>query len=160
MTIAGAATDMFVSLSHSGGLVACAATTLGPIGIDLEVAKPGRNLAGIAEAAFGPAERREWAERGPAGFYRIWTLREAMAKTTGAGLSQAANRCDQVADGPEQGHWSQGDWHFLHKHVPPDRYLSLAVKPAARMKAAIDWIALPLGIANPTPSRGADKFNI
>src|SRR5262249_36616063 len=71
-----------VSLSHSGGWVACAISDAGPVGIDIEVHRPHRNLHGIAAAAFGPGEQTQVATDGAAGFYRIWTLKEAMAKAS------------------------------------------------------------------------------
>jgi hypothetical protein len=59
----------------------------------------------IAAAAFGPAEARRVAADGAPGFYRIWTLKEAMAKASGAGIAEVADRTDRVPDGPPQGIW-------------------------------------------------------
>src|SRR5262245_39289846 len=64
-----------VSLSHSGGWVACAISDAGPLGIDIEVHRSDRNFCGIAAAAFGPGEQSQVANEGAAGFYRIWTLK-------------------------------------------------------------------------------------
>jgi phosphopantetheinyl transferase len=109
----------FISLSHSGGWVGCAASDIGPVGIDLERPRRDRNLTGIAEAAFGPKERERARDTGSAGFYRIWTLREAIAKATGEGLALATDCRDRVDQGPEDGTWQMQidarSWSLSHR---------------------------------------------
>lgn len=118
-----------ISLSHSGGWVAVAASDAGAIGIDIEVHRPRRNLNGIAAAAFGPDEQWLVASDGAEGFYRIWTLKEAMAKASGEGIAMVADRRDRVANGPKQGVWrvSIGAAPWLLAHARPVSGLSLAV---------------------------------
>jgi phosphopantetheinyl transferase len=82
-----------VSLSHTPGLIAVAVALRGSIGVDVERHRP-RDFAALADHAFGPAERREVADGGSQAFYRIWTLREAIAKATGDGLALVLNRAD------------------------------------------------------------------
>lgn len=110
-----------VSLSHSRGWVACAASMGGPVGIDIEVRRAGRAIVDIARFAFGPREIDRVAQEGEAGFYRIWTLREALAKATGAGLALAADRCDRFDAGPETGDWTNeidgAPWQFHHQAI-------------------------------------------
>ena len=127
---------IFVSLSHSQASLACAATHVGPIGIDLEVPRPQRDLAGIAAFAFGPKEQIR-AAAGPAAFYRIWTLREAIAKATGVGLAQAADRQDRVDGGPETGAWRWQDWHLTHRMPEPGTHLAIAL--LGPQADAVDW---------------------
>lgn|GEM_PF-3535638 len=114
-----------VSLSHSGAMVAAA---LGPVGaslgVDLEAHKQ-RDVQALAAHAFGPAERQRVAAGGAAVFFRLWTLREAMGKATGQGLSLAADGQDHLGeDGPHEGWWRQPGW-FLG-HVTPCPGYSLA----------------------------------
>src|SRR5262245_31723267 len=85
-----------IAISHSGGWVAGAVARCGQIGIDIEVHRPGRNITGIAGLAFGDAERQDVEREGEAAFYRIWTLREALAKAQGRGLAEAADGIDRV----------------------------------------------------------------
>lgn len=81
--------DIHVSISHHAGRTAVAATTLGPIGIDIETVRrvPARALA---ERWFDPAEARyvaglpEHAQSDA--FLRLWTLKEAVGKALGVGL--------------------------------------------------------------------------
>ena len=86
----------FISLAHTPGLVAVAVAQSGAIGIDVERHLP-RRFTALADAAFGPLERLEVAAGGLHEFYRIWTLREALAKATGDGLALVLNRIDVCA---------------------------------------------------------------
>ena len=136
----GEPAGLFVSLSHTGMRLACAATALGPIGIDIEEAKPNRDLRGIAAFAFGPAERQRHGDEGAAGFYRIWTLREAISKANGAGLSLVADRSDRAAAGPAEGDWRDGDWIFSHQRISANSYLSIALLPTMPVSGNVTWL--------------------
>jgi 4'-phosphopantetheinyl transferase len=92
-----------IAISHSGGWVACAVASSGQIGIDIEVYRPGRDIMGIAGLAFGDGERQDVEREGAAAFYRIWTLREALAKARGRGLVEAADGIDRVEGSPAEG---------------------------------------------------------
>jgi phosphopantetheinyl transferase len=129
--------EIFISLSHSRTSLACAATFAGPVGIDLEIVRRGRNLGDIAALAFGPAEQVRAARDGPDGFYRIWTLREAIAKAEGIGLAHAADRQDRVASGPDTGDWRWHHWHLAHRLLDHGKYLALATR--APEIEAVDW---------------------
>jgi phosphopantetheinyl transferase len=144
-TTDGTKSEVYVSLSHSGPKVACAATMLGPIGIDIERSRPDRNIAGIAEAAFGQAERERCAREGIAGFYRIWTVREAIAKALGAGLGMVGDRQDRAATGPDEGSWPWQGWRLAHHRLPASLNLAIAVLPNDPALAEIDWheVTLP-----------------
>ena len=86
----------FVSLSHSGNLVACAISCGAQLGIDIERIRPDRQVTALAGAAFGPTEAIAVEAAGGNAFYRIWTLREALAKASGAGFGLLMNRTDMV----------------------------------------------------------------
>jgi phosphopantetheinyl transferase len=139
-------TQPFISISHTRGWVACAATEIGPLGIDIERWRPDRDHAGIAEMAFGPREAARAAVGGMA-FYRIWTLREAVAKACGQGLALAADRLDRVHDGPDDGHWlaplNQGAWALSHRLIDADTSLATAVLlPGPRQPVSLErWTA-------------------
>jgi phosphopantetheinyl transferase len=138
----------FISISHTRGWVACAATEIGPLGIDIERRRPDRDHAGIAEMAFGPRETARAAVGGMA-FYRIWTLREAIAKACGQGLTLAADRLDRVHDGPDEGYWlatlEHDVWALSHGLVNEDTSLATAVllsgsgQPVSLAKWAPAW---------------------
>jgi len=136
----------FISLAHTRGWVACAASGIGPLGIDIERHRPGRNRSGIARSAFGPAEQQRAGAETRA-FYRIWTLREAIAKATGDGLTLATDRRDRVHDGPDEGHWrallDDRCWLLSHHCLQDDLNLATAVmlNDPAQTVAIQHWIA-------------------
>ena len=78
------------SVTHSKDRVLYALTRGGEIGVDVEQFRPGLDWRGLAERFFAPAEARELRHARPAagraGFYGLWTLKEAMAKADGASL--------------------------------------------------------------------------
>ncbi|HVJ42894.1 MAG TPA: 4'-phosphopantetheinyl transferase superfamily protein [Dongiaceae bacterium] len=122
-----------VSLTHSAGWIACAASYEGDIGIDLELAKAGgRDYPALAEAAFGPQEIAA-VRRGDGGtFYRIWTLREATAKALGTGFATVTDRQDHVPCFPAPDrifrHVGNEDWFWLADEPLPGLYLALALR--------------------------------
>ena len=79
------------NVSHSGrhGLIALAPT--GRIGVDIEECVPRDDLDRLAGAVFGPAEQTALAAASGDDrirlFFRLWTLKEAVAKALGSGLS-------------------------------------------------------------------------
>jgi 4'-phosphopantetheinyl transferase len=114
-----------VSLSHSHGRIAVAVAWSVQIGIDVERHRP-RDFVALADQAFGPVEQREVAAEGLGAFYRIWTLREAMAKATGDGLTLVLNRHD-LADGVGGDQAVERDlWTLLHLRPEPGYSLGLA----------------------------------
>jgi 4'-phosphopantetheinyl transferase len=110
-----------ISLAHTGRWLAGALSVGAPIGIDIEHHKPDRDFATLASAAFGPQERRRVEAGGATEFYRIWTLREAMAKARGVGLSFVFDGCDHVTPNADEA----SNWHIHHSE--PVAGLSLAV---------------------------------
>ncbi|MBF6568199.1 MAG: 4'-phosphopantetheinyl transferase superfamily protein [Candidatus Binataceae bacterium] len=127
-----------VGLSHSRTIAACAITDLGAIGIDVEFCAD-RHFQGIAAAAFGPAEQALVAREGQCAFYRIWTLREALAKADGNGLARLTDGSDYFADAPGIGSWRAiidgQDWMFW-TGVVADKYAgSVAIAPRETLPA-------------------------
>ena len=79
------------NVSHSGkhGLIALAPE--GRLGVDVEECVPHRNLDTLIETVFTPDERAELAliegEDRHRAFFRLWTVKEALVKAEGTGLS-------------------------------------------------------------------------
>jgi 4'-phosphopantetheinyl transferase len=81
------------NIAHTRGLVACALSLAGPIGIDVECIDGEREIDSISENYFAPsevAELRACEEGTPrqARFIELWTLKEAYLKALGAGLGR------------------------------------------------------------------------
>lgn len=125
------------NVSHAAGLWAIALAEPGrQVGLDVEVADPG--LAGevlaIARSQFAPAEYHQLLALPEAArqacFLRQWTLKEAMLKALGGGLSLAPDGLD-VSGSACRIHrrllW-QEQVHDLHAHYQPlSRRCHLAV---------------------------------
>jgi len=84
------------NVSHSGrhGLIALAPG--GRVGVDVEERVPHRNLYELIEAVFGPNEKHELAAANNRDrlhlFFRLWTMKEALSKAHGMGLSLDVSR--------------------------------------------------------------------
>ncbi|WP_446830188.1 4'-phosphopantetheinyl transferase family protein [Candidatus Foliamicus sp.] len=89
--VAGEPARIAFNVSHGGrhGLIAMAPG--GRIGVDVEERSPDRNLKAYSDLLFTPRERIELERtEGSAKvelFYRLWTIKEALVKAAGDGLS-------------------------------------------------------------------------
>jgi 4'-phosphopantetheinyl transferase len=83
--------DLHVSLTHSGGMVACAVAALGAVGVDVEAVDRKASPMDIADRFFTPGEsamlHRIPPARRPRRFFLLWTLKEAVLKAAGTGLT-------------------------------------------------------------------------
>lgn len=87
------------SLTHAGDLVGVAVHAA-PVGLDVERVRDLPDLAGVAAHACSPAE----TVTGPDAFFRLWTRKEALLKTTGRGLSSPM--AGITLDGPRVASWT------------------------------------------------------
>lgn len=121
-----------ISISHSRDLVACAVTDIGPIGIDVEYRASGRPFTKIAMTAFGDGERDAAAADGAATFYKIWTLREALAKASGLGFPHPGDRTDLFSAVPTGEIWcnvfEREHWVFYYQDLLTSYAFSVALK--------------------------------
>jgi len=78
------------NLSHTKGLLACAITEAGAVGIDVETLERKSDLEKLARRFFSPLESKALlalpVEQRRERFFRIWTLKEAYIKARGGGL--------------------------------------------------------------------------
>ncbi len=152
-----------VSVSHDGDLIACAVSTAGPIGVDVQSSVPRPSAHAIARQYFAEDEA-EWLESGePRRFYMLWVLKEAYLKARGEGLAGGldALRC-RIAPPVIEARVAAPSPTSM---MPPSlalfacggAYLGLAaegypladvavehwnpVSPAAPPRAALEWIA-------------------
>lgn len=144
-------TRVDAALTHSRDRVAAALSDQGPVGIDLEYIRPDRDFAEMARLAFGPHECQICARAGGAAFYRIWTLREAVAKASGMGFPMAVDGRDYFADSPAAGLWTQDldgiSWLFAADVLPGNYAFALALTPAPRAHADIAAALAAIGAA-------------
>lgn len=96
--------DLEFSLSHSGGRVVVAITTMAPVGVDVEEIRRLTDIKEMAAVALAEPERRELfrfpeSDRSTA-FLTYWTRKEALLKATGDGLSRPT--IDVVVSAPDE----------------------------------------------------------
>lgn len=111
------------NLSHSGGLVAFAATRAGEIGIDLERVHELAAWEQISVLCFAPEERSLLNAAAPddrlTQFFRLWTRHEAWLKAWGAGLGGAEK------PKPDEDAWSRpGTSGVLETFAPAPGYIA------------------------------------
>jgi 4'-phosphopantetheinyl transferase len=121
-----------VSLAHSGRQVAAAIADTPAVGIDIEAIRPSRRWPAIAAAVFSAGEQARCAREGVGAFYRIWTLREALAKACGIGFRMVVDGEERFADTPSAGVWSQTiegtPWLFAVRDLPDGYAFALALR--------------------------------
>ena len=127
------------NLSHTEGLVACAVTGSGQVGIDVECLDEQRDVARIAPRILAPTEQRwleglEAADRG-LGMLDCWTLKEAHLKALGTGLRSpikdlafdvGPGKSTRILTGPMGSH-TPADWHYLRSAPTPCHRLAAAI---------------------------------
>ena len=90
------------NLSHSGPWVVLAVGD-GPVGVDVEAFRPGRNVTGLANRHFTP-EEQAFVNQDEERFLRVWTAKESRLKRTGLGLRTALDSFS-VLDDPQYKTW-------------------------------------------------------
>jgi 4'-phosphopantetheinyl transferase len=119
------------NLSHSQGLALYALTEIGPIGVDVEVARRAIDEVALAARAFGPAEARRLqrldAARRSQEFRRAWVRREAELKCRGTGIGVAVG-----------GSGGPGPW-TAELDVGPQAACAVALAGSPRELRCWDW---------------------
>lgn len=85
--------DIFVSLSHSYGVVMCAFSDT-PVGVDIELVK--KRLKSVERRVFteGEISLVDSAEDEDKAFFTLWTLKESYLKAIGTGFSDNAKETE------------------------------------------------------------------
>ena len=80
------------NISHTLGMVGCAVSEEGRVGLDLEPKERDANLKALAGKQFSVMEQQQFAcapeSEKAHKFFKFWTLKEAYIKVTGKGLSE------------------------------------------------------------------------
>ena len=82
--------DLRFNVAHSGSTLLCAVARGAEVGVDVELDRPGQDVAAVIDTAFSQSERNKIDGLPPKDRYRAallqWTRKEALLKATGAGL--------------------------------------------------------------------------
>jgi len=99
-TLLGVPSALDFNVSHSGDYVLIGVTTGIPCGVDIERSNSRVRERDIARRFFCPREV-EWLNRTDRGFLRLWTMKEAIIKAVGRGLSIPLSDVDvtDIAEG-------------------------------------------------------------
>jgi 4'-phosphopantetheinyl transferase len=131
------------NLSHTQGMLACAVSNAGAIGVDVERHKPLQDVASLCHTALADTERADVlsnpdATRREQRFFTYWTLKEAYLKALGMGLSLPLQQFSFRQGKSEQ--WrlhcqtalpdDEGHWQFLACQIDESHSLALAVQIA------------------------------
>lgn len=127
------------NLSHTRTLVACATTARDDLGLDVEDVARAPASPALAQRYFAAEEAALLAalpqDRRHEAFLRIWTLKEAFVKATGAGIALGLDRFAVALDPPrlcrlpaEAG--ALGDWRFLQWQPTRSHILAMALRRA------------------------------
>ncbi len=106
-----------MSVSHAGDWVVAAIAQDTRIGVDIEIPKPHRPVQDMAAAYWSEAEYRSVQDEGEAAFLAYWTLREAVAKAEGGGMTLALG-LDGAKLMPARGSETVfGAWRVAHREA-------------------------------------------
>ncbi|MEQ1529363.1 MAG: 4'-phosphopantetheinyl transferase superfamily protein [Methylococcales bacterium] len=98
--------DLAFNMSHSGQQLLIGIAHNCRLGVDIEVAKPRTNLAGLVNKCFADTEADYWRqlpeEQKTPEFYRFWTAKEAFVKATGQGIALGLQHCVLSVTEPRQ----------------------------------------------------------
>lgn len=139
------------NLTHTRGFAACAVLDRAPIGIDAEDIRRPIEVAEMAARWYAPSEQRLLARlpehRRSEMFFRIWTLKEAILKTTGHGLRIEP---PLFAVDPDRGRASVPEglgipirWRLAELTPLPHIRLALAVPEEGALAPSVGRIELP-----------------
>jgi 4'-phosphopantetheinyl transferase len=128
------------NLSHCRGMAVCAVGTTGAVGVDVERLDVAAVSDSVAAYLFTPVERAwlsGFAESEPVtAFFRVWTLKEAVVKAIGRGLTMDMQSLSVLPDLAVPG---RGHWHTDQRFLSADHLGAVAVRLADGRDCAIDW---------------------
>jgi 4'-phosphopantetheinyl transferase len=150
------------NLTHTRGLVACALVDGCDIGIDAEQMDASRPLLELAEHYFAGAEIAQLrATDGAAraiSFYRFWTLKEAIIKAIGEGLSLPLRRfaftlapLSLTIEGGDAREWHVEEFRGFPEHAmatalrrPPQAFVAVSWREARFVRDAAERVRVAL----------------
>ncbi len=89
--------NLAFNISHSGSQWVMAVSRAELLGVDIEYCRPRNNFTALVNRCFAEEERLYWhnlsEDEKLAGFYGLWTKKEAFVKATGRGIGLGLARC-------------------------------------------------------------------
>jgi len=132
------------NMSHSGGLALYVLSTVGEVGVDVEVAGRPLDVLAVAARAFGPAEARRLQQLDPPTreqeLLRAWVRHEAELKCRGTGIGGAGA---EGAEGAER-KMREKVW-IAELDMGSHGAAAVAVARPPRELSCWEWPPLPVG---------------
>jgi 4'-phosphopantetheinyl transferase len=145
--------DLYFNLSHTDGLVACAVSRHGEVGVDVENIGREVDFVALAPTVFAPEEVASVVACAPAErrqrFFSYWTLKEAYIKARGMGLSLALDGfCFDLAGGAPRVRFNQrcpddaDRWRFRQQAPTAEHMLAVAaaLPPGDALDIRLRWV--------------------
>jgi 4'-phosphopantetheinyl transferase len=141
------------NLSHTHGMAVCAVCRHYPVGIDVEAIDRNVDVEALARRFFAPAEYDRIAAAAPAArgeiFFRLWTLKEAIIKAIGDGLSLPLKDFAFTLDplsltiAPQHGE-DASSWHVAEYTPTATHRMALALRrpPGAKLNVIFEALEL------------------
>jgi 4'-phosphopantetheinyl transferase len=137
------------NLSHSGGLCACAVAVGHDVGVDVETVERLVSFDGIARRCFS-ADERAALDRCPpeercSRFFEHWTLKEALAKAVGRGLTLPFGGLSfHVGEAPtvvfeREFRDDPSAWRFFLVRPDTSHRCAVAVRCGPNTRVKLDW---------------------
>lgn len=130
---------LYFNLSHSGDFALCAFSRDREVGVDIERVRAFNDLHSLAEFVLHPDEAAALASlpetKRLAGFFELWTKKEAFVKGLGKGLSYLPNSFSVplgVSSGTVRCAATEGFWGF-HAFQPATAYTAAVAFPLPRL---------------------------
>jgi 4'-phosphopantetheinyl transferase len=146
-----AAAPLRFNLAHSGSLALVSLAMGTEVGVDLEALDPRTEIEGVASRFFSPTECRALlalrSEHRLAGFFHIWSQKEAYLKGRGDGVTLGLDHFDVTAD-PSLGAALLADrrdpdaarrWKLVALDAGEGFRAALAVEGAAPVVQRFEW---------------------
>lgn len=131
--------DLDFNASRTDGMAIVAVSSL-RIGVDVERVRPMDEMREIIEDHFTGSEQALLGTLSPkartAGFFRLWTAKEAITKATGQGLTAPLGQIGFRLDGPRTVHvegcdpYMPGQWWIGAFNLGPDLICTIAAEAA------------------------------
>lgn len=154
---------VYFNVSHARQRLVMAVSHWPAIGVDVEWADPARDVEGIASRYFTQDELFFLGDLAPAsrlaGFYTLWTLKEAFSKSRGLALVPSlrdvsfrmtgkSGLAAAIRERPDRGNLSGDSWQFW-SYLDDSYLLAVALNRGRDEQAGIRARCLPRQVWNP-----------
>lgn len=130
LVIPPGAQPVYFNVSHSGDYAVIAVSSDAEVGVDIEQIRAGRPFSDLARRFYSPGENR-WlqsigSERQAEAFCRIWSVKEAVLKCEGLGLSVPTQKVEVTfsANAPPVIECPDPEWKQLERFSVQELHLA------------------------------------